>query len=604
MALLLSTPMAFGCPKVEVRQGMDMVRVFAAKNTKFIIKQDIDLYGKTVKIGENSTLVFQGGSLANGTVVGSNTKVKADNYEIFKRGYTRFRAYVMNGASETAPPNLLKEYHGWLIIDGTWNNRSCKSNWAGLQNNSNEDVMLAIRNYARLHGSGVKVVFPTFNALGYESINLPGNHDYDFSNSIISYPDNLDIWEDKTITLPKDSKYNPLESNYGLLSMGSRIKVSNLSVDGKSTHRQNEKIRLGVSCIISIGNAQQVSFENVTLSNVLGPGVTAQKGSKDVLFKGCRFYNIGEHILYSHQYQGFCHFEGCTFDTWDSERLSVHRNGMNYLFKCDPPTDQKDASYEELYRFDIAFNDCIFNNPKRVNSQGRTLGGFLTGSFPVVIKINNCKFTGAYPPLNPGGGETISEKSGMNYRMIVRNSEGTPFVYGTKNNYNIVMEFYNCTDIPFRATYAKRYENCKLNLDVYEDNFENVSPAFEKEFSEPLIVKNCVLVDNGNGNIINHPVFHRPVVFEGCTFRTKSTRPKIQEIVSLKAEGVSQVSFDNCDIDLPSYRLVGGDKEVGELVIKKTKIKNIEKKYSTVKVRKMSVAGNTLSEPLKSVLKQ
>lgn len=276
---------------------------------------------------------------------------------------------------------------------------------------------------------------------------------------------------------------------------------------------------------------------------------------------------------------------------------------MNYLFNCAPPTDQKEVSYEELYVFDIAFTNCTFNNPKRVNSQGRTLGGFLTGSFPVEIRLTNCTFTGAYPPLNPGGGATISEKSGKNYRMIVRSCVGAPYVYGSKSNYNIFMEFYDCTDIPFRTTYAKRYEDCRLNLDVYEDNFENVSPSFENEFSKLLIVKNCEIVDNGSGNVINHPVFHRPVVFEGCTFRTKSTRPRIQEIVSLKAEVVSQVSFDNCDIDLPNYRLVGGDKEVGELVIKKSKIKNIEKKYSTVKAIKMSAAGNTLSESLKSVLK-
>ena len=74
------TSKAFGCSKVVVKQGMDYQKVFAAKNTKYVIKQDINLGGKTVKIGEGSTLVFQGGSLANGTIVGNKTKVKADDY--------------------------------------------------------------------------------------------------------------------------------------------------------------------------------------------------------------------------------------------------------------------------------------------------------------------------------------------------------------------------------------------------------------------------------------------------------------------------------------------------------------------------------------------
>lgn len=548
MVSMLSIPTAFGCSRVEVRQGMDMVRVFAAKNTKYIIKQDIDLYGKTIKIGENSTLVFKGGSLVNGTIIGNNTKVKANNYEIFKRGFTRYKAYKKTTDRQNNPPTLIREYHNCIIIEGTWDNNHCGSKWTGLLNGSEEDVMLAVRNFAKLHAKGAKVVFPTFDALGYESVKLPGGHHYDFNNSTISYPDDLSIWEDRNISLPNDAIHNPLESNYGLLSLSNRTKISNLSIDGKSIYRQNEQIRLGVSCIIAIGDAQQVTLENISLSNVLGPGITAQSGSKDILFKNCHFFNIGEHILYSHQYKGFCRFEGCTFDTWDSERLSIHRNGMNYVFKCDPPTDQKDVSYEELYRFDIAFTDCTFNNPKRVNSQVRTLGGFLTGSFPVVIKLNNCTFTGAYPPLNPGGGAAMSEKSGNNYRLIVRHCEGVPYVYPSKSNYNIVTEFYDCVNIPLRVLYAKRYENCRMYLDLYEDNIENVSASFEREFSETLIIKNCEIIDREESQTINHPALHRPILFEGCKFTGGNGRVRKQKLINKREGNSIGVTYSKCKI--------------------------------------------------------
>ena len=102
--------------------------------------------------------------------------------------------------------------------------------------------------------------------------------------------------------------------------------------------------------------------------------------------------------------------------------------------------------------------------------------------------------------------------------MIVRGSDGAPYIYPSKANYNIITEFYNCVNIPFRSAYAKRYENCELFVDLYEDNIENVSPSFEKEFREPLLVKNCVFVDRGSGMKTNHPSFHRPIVFEGCRF--------------------------------------------------------------------------------------
>lgn len=74
-AIALTTGEAYACRKVMVQQGMDLVKVFAGKDTKYVIKQDINLGGKTVKIGEGSTLMFKGGSLRNGTL-SDNFKLK------------------------------------------------------------------------------------------------------------------------------------------------------------------------------------------------------------------------------------------------------------------------------------------------------------------------------------------------------------------------------------------------------------------------------------------------------------------------------------------------------------------------------------------------
>ena len=55
---------AYACKRVVVRQGDDLVKVFSGPRTKYVIKDNIDLKGKKVKIGEECTLVFQGGSLS------------------------------------------------------------------------------------------------------------------------------------------------------------------------------------------------------------------------------------------------------------------------------------------------------------------------------------------------------------------------------------------------------------------------------------------------------------------------------------------------------------------------------------------------------------
>lgn len=553
--MALATYCAYDHTIVIDKRTDNLEWTFAMKNTKYVIIDNIDLAGKTVIIGDGSVLVFKGGSLANGTVVGNNTIVKARNYEIFRRGSTHYRAYRESSSKSSVRPSIMKEYRNSIILEGTWKNKKCGTNWTGLLNESDEDVMLSVKNYVILHLDGTIVKFPNFKALGYESTELPGNHIIDFNHSIISYPDDLNVWVDDTISLPVGATPCSIESGYGLISTKSNSTIANLSIDGKSSFRQDEVVRLGVSCIISIGNSKNVTFENVTLSNVLGPAMTAQSGARDIFFKNCRFNNIGEHVLYSHQYLGYCRFYGCTFDTWDSERISVYRNGIDYVYKYVPPVDG--ISFDELYNFELQFTDCSFINPKRINAQGRTLGGFLTGTFPLIVNITGCKFIGSQPPLNPGGGSSIYEESGKVNMMIVRECEGAPYVYPSKANYNIVSEFYHCKNIPFRTVYARRYEDCILYLDVYEEDIENVSPSFENEFSQPLVIKNCDFVDSGKVAKINHPAIHRPITFEGCNLTSNVIRKNVTDFITIKSNKSLKITYQSCRINLPGFLVKG-----------------------------------------------
>lgn len=579
--------------RVVVRQDMDLVKVFSETNTQFVIKENINLEGKRVVVGEGSVLVFNRGSLSNGTIFGTNTRVKAKNYEIFKRGYTRYRACIKAGAKPSAPPTLLKEYHDCLFIEGTWNNKKCGTNWTGLLNNSDEDIMISLKNYVVLHKKGVLVECPTINALGYETTYFPNGSTIDFNNSEISYPDDFSIWEDDAIQLPANSKRCDIESGFGLFSLRSNTTILNLTIDGKSEKRQNETVRLGVSCAICVGKSSNVLLKNVRVTNVLGPGVDVNSGAKDITFQDCYFYNIGEHVFYSHQYLGYCHFIGCTFDTWDSERLSTYRNGLNYLFKFAPPVNSDGFSVEEAYSFELSFTNCTFNNPERVNTQGRTLGGFMTGYCPVIVSVENCRFTGALPPFNPGNSSVTYASTGKPYRMVVKNSDGAPYAYSAKSNSNIIAEFYGCKNIPFRTVYAKRYENCKLIFDVYENNIENVSPNYEEEFSQPLVIKDCVFSDEGRVSTINHPILHRPVYFEGCTFKSVHTRKKENSyLISINSNPISDVSFESCEFNIPGVRLVGGSGTIGAVSINNCSFYEIEAHLITSNTKELKIVNN------------
>ena len=58
---------------------------FAKTNTRFVIDKMHNLGGKTIQFGANDTLVFKGGVLVNGVVVGNNTYVDASEKLVFQK---------------------------------------------------------------------------------------------------------------------------------------------------------------------------------------------------------------------------------------------------------------------------------------------------------------------------------------------------------------------------------------------------------------------------------------------------------------------------------------------------------------------------------------
>lgn len=70
------------CSRVQARtivvdRYVDVSKVFAGPNNKYVILYDFDLKEDSLFIGSGSTLVFHGGSINNGTLIGNNTSIKA-----------------------------------------------------------------------------------------------------------------------------------------------------------------------------------------------------------------------------------------------------------------------------------------------------------------------------------------------------------------------------------------------------------------------------------------------------------------------------------------------------------------------------------------------
>ena len=98
-----------------LRAGASFASQVTEKDTKYIVKWDFDLGGETVELPSNSILEFQGGSLANGTLVGNGTQIVAEKVAIFSN----------------------------ITIDGEWNISEITTAWfreAGITDDVLKDV--------------------------------------------------------------------------------------------------------------------------------------------------------------------------------------------------------------------------------------------------------------------------------------------------------------------------------------------------------------------------------------------------------------------------------------------------------------------------------
>ena len=148
-------------------------------DTIYKIVKDIDLNGTSKGIPANCTLDFQGGSFSNGTIVGSNTKIKAGIIKIFDN----------------------------ITINGTWNNDNSYLEWFNLVNSKypiNEALKLS--NNLRL----LKNTYSVTTISIPESVCIQGEST---TESIINIDSTIDI--DNNNIILKTFSINPSDTFIG-----------------------------------------------------------------------------------------------------------------------------------------------------------------------------------------------------------------------------------------------------------------------------------------------------------------------------------------------------------------------------------------------------
>lgn len=536
-------PEVYGCSKVVVKQGMDFQKAFAAKNTKYIIRQDIDLGGRTIKIGDGSVLVFQGGSLANGTLVGDMTKVKADDYEIFKHGRRAFRGYTLNGSYKYA----IKTVNA-LVIEGTWNNTQCSSKWTGMESfTPSECAGLAINNFIRLHKRGSEVTFPKNGVYHvYEQIVCSG-YSIDFNNSVINSIDFSQV-EDNAITIPAGTQPKPLKSLYGLIDFnGDNAFIKNLTIDGRASQR-NEVPSLGTECLISMASNKNCQLQNIQIVDAVGCGICTYTISNctfdNVTIRGC-----GEHGIYTHAYDGNLKFNNCHFVNCGQNPTLYKQRGQSACVKFSGSRDKGFVTLKDLKAY---FADCTFE------SSSKTPVATFYSDIPYA-EFLRCRWVGVqgYSIVSP----QLAEETGRLVELKFVECDNPCYRI---RSVNTIRRLIRCTNVSNPFADAIELTDCEINVG-YADVENNYTTPFANQYDTPVVCTNCNFnkgkEDTPIRNTITNP---RPMVFSRCRWTFDPSSAQTQRgsyYIALsnpngKGTRVKSVEFNHCDIDIDKYRLL------------------------------------------------
>lgn len=68
---------------IVVKSDSDITKLFSKSDKRYVISEPIDIGGRELVIAENSILVFEGGCLYNGKIIGKRTTIEASPVQIF-----------------------------------------------------------------------------------------------------------------------------------------------------------------------------------------------------------------------------------------------------------------------------------------------------------------------------------------------------------------------------------------------------------------------------------------------------------------------------------------------------------------------------------------
>ena len=471
-------------------------------NTVYVVRYDFCLGGATITLPKNSTLKFEGGSIDNGTIVGSNTKIKAGIEKIFDN----------------------------ITINGTWNCSEIYDDWftkvddsfVNLQNmcNLTSDVLLGNiyinQNHTITIPSNAASIKPNSNTI----INIKGTiavNPNEFTNYYV-----FRLIDKNNVTFTGGgSLIGDVETHtgttgewgHGLFIQGSNnITISNLNL----TKFWGDGIEVDKSSINAY--TSELYIKDLTISNNRRQGISLLS-VKNIFIDNCIIYGIGS--INGTNPKGAIDIEPEGEDIAENVFISnciEYSNGLGITahnaIKGIVVDNCTCLSSQGIWHTgDITFKNCSFG--RYFNLEGDIIK-FINCDMPItniissnLVEIDNCRFRSKV------SFDTVSDKTSLlcfNYsdtginktcKVKVRNSsfdntkEGTssiPLVKKAlaKNMGDKDVVFENCS---FRNTLSYLYGSIQYG-DYYNCLFEVPSLALQLYADKAIKIVGSTIVKN------------------------------------------------------------------------------------------------------------
>ena len=366
---------------------------FNKSNVIYRINNDIDLGGETLTIPANCTLDFQGGSFINGTIIGSNTKIKA---------------------------GLQKIFNSDIILTGTWNVEESYPEWFGAKGDGVTDDTISLQ-----------------TCINYFNVIKLSNRTY--ITNMLNIPSFKNIIGEGKNSIIKANPSMKLTNNYLIRTKdgGSGIRISNLKIICGNTSNEAD-YKIGGIGLISTANANNDQWdtrniiENVEILNCYTASIYIGTYQRENKIQNCFISNTTNNGI---NCQGTDNMiNGCTIA--GSHLSGIMLQGNNRLSNTKLFGCCKSKVTKNLYALDIFGSKCNVSN---IELQQNYYGGVIVRGNSNYVQVTND---------NNGSGNTAGTSTGVSivgsYNTIIVTSYNFSFHddayerYFASTNYNTV----------------------------------------------------------------------------------------------------------------------------------------------------------------------